>query len=250
MIAPAHFTTSPSPIRRQVSRSERAALSREEARHDADLVRHFNAGSPAAFAEIVARYRERMFAIAFAMLHNHADAEEIAQDTFVRAHRALGKFRGDSSLATWLHRIALNLARNRYWYFFRRGRHMTLSLDSSVGDGNPSTFSDLLADDTASPRQEAAASEFAEVVGRCMSRLREGPRHILVLRNSLNRSYGEIAQELGVSIGTVKSRIARAREMLRTLVVEACPELGAESRPADWFEVIRPGGVGLAAVSV
>jgi RNA polymerase sigma-70 factor (ECF subfamily) len=79
------------------------------------LVRRFNAGDDTAFVEIVARYRGRMFSVAFAMLRNRAATEEIAQDTFIRA---LARFRGDASLATWLHRIALNLAPNRYYRAF------------------------------------------------------------------------------------------------------------------------------------
>ena len=107
--------------------------SSEEAAHDALLVQRFNAGDDRAFVEIMERYREKMFAIAFAHLRNRTDAEEIAQDTFIWAHRALGRFRGDSSLATWLHRITVNLTRNRYWYFFRRRRHRTLSPDCPLG---------------------------------------------------------------------------------------------------------------------
>src|SRR5512132_1613034 len=113
-------------------RSARAAASHQEAAHDAELVRRFNAGDEAAFVEIMTRYREKIFSVALALLRNRADAEEIAQDTFIRAHRGLARFRGDSSLATWLHRIAVNLARNRYWYFFRRRRHATLSLDCAL----------------------------------------------------------------------------------------------------------------------
>jgi RNA polymerase sigma-70 factor (ECF subfamily) len=104
-----------------------------EALYDADLVRRFNSGDESAFGEIMTRHKTRIFAAAIALLRNHADAEEITQDTFVRAHRGLARFRGDSSVATWLHRIAVNLARNRYWYFFRRRRHATLSLDAALG---------------------------------------------------------------------------------------------------------------------
>src|SRR5579883_1178027 len=94
---------------------------------DTELVRRFVGGDETAFVEIMRRYQAKIFAVAHSLLHNHADAEEITQDTFIRAHRNLPRFRGDSSLATWLHRIAVNLARNRYWYFFRRKRHATLS---------------------------------------------------------------------------------------------------------------------------
>jgi RNA polymerase sigma-70 factor (ECF subfamily) len=80
-----------------------------------------------------------------------------------------------------------------------------------------------------------------------MARLESSPRHILTLRNSLHRSYGEIARELGISIGTVKSRIARARIALRLQLSEACPEFGPDAQPEAWFDPVRPaGGVAIA----
>lgn len=226
----------PSPL---PSHPDRASAARAEALVDVDLVSRFNAGDESAFVQIMTRYRERMFSIAFSMLRNHADAEEITQDTFIRAHRGLAKFRGEASLATWLHRIALNLSRNRYWYFYRRRRHATVSLDSTFSDENQATFSDLVASDDAGPARETVTSEFSELVARCMAQLGDRPREILVLRNSLNRSYGEIATQLGINVGTVKSRIARARESLRVLLTQACPEFSADATPSMWLDPVR-----------
>ena len=161
--APTRFSNSDSTLPRDLprprgdahpARKGSPATSAEEAAYDALLVQRFNAGDDRAFVEIMERYREKMFAIAFAFLRNRTDAEEIAQDTFIRAHRALGRFRGDSSLATWLHRITVNLARNRYWYFFRRRRHRTLSVDCPLGSENDGTLAELIAADTPSPAQE------------------------------------------------------------------------------------------------
>jgi RNA polymerase sigma-70 factor (ECF subfamily) len=223
-------------------RAARAAASHQEAEHDAELVRRFNAGDEAAFVEIMTRYREKIFSVALALLRNRADAEEIAQDTFIRAHRGLSRFRGDSSLATWLHRIAVNLARNRYWYFFRRRRHATLSLDCALSDDSDATFADLVATDAPSPAREAATGEFSALVATCMEKLDARHREILTLRNLLNRSYDEIAQALGINVGTVKSRIARARGNLRALLAEACPEFSPDAAPSDWFEPARATG--------
>ena len=216
--------------------------SRLEAAHDAELVRRFNAGDASAFDEIVHRHREKIFVATLSLLRNRADAEEIAQDTFIRAHRGLANFRGDSSLATWLHRIALNLARNRYWYFFRRRRHLTLSLDCAVGADGTATFSDLIAAESPSPARSAATTEFTTLVADCMKKLDAAHREILTHRNLLDRSYDEIARALGIKVGTVKSRIARARGSLRALLAETCPEFSADSSPADWFESLRSGG--------
>ncbi len=239
MIAINDFSGS-SPVARVAT--ARLLQARAEAKIDAELVRRFNAGDEPAFVEIIERYRERMFAVAFAMLRNRADAEEIAQDAFLRAHRGLAKFRGDSSLATWLHRIALNLSRNRYWHSVRRGRHTTDSLDTVLGEGNAATFSDLIASHESGPARTAMADEFSELVAACMEQLGERPREILTMRNLLHRSYVEIAGDLGINVGTVKSRIARAREHLRQLLTAACPEFGPDTRPAGWFEVTRPAG--------
>lgn len=220
----------------------RQTCARREAEHDADLVRRFKLGDEGAFAVIFSRYRDRMFGIAFSHLRNHADAEEIAQDTFIQAHRAMARFRGDSSLATWLHRIAFNLSRNRHRHNFCRRRHLTLSLDCALGDDNPETFADAIASEAPGPAREAAVSEFTETVARCMESLGPDQREILRLRNGLSQSYLEIGQALGANIGTVKSRIGRARESLRALLSEAYSARTAGATPPGWFEPVRPLG--------
>lgn len=234
----ARFSTTPSTR----SVAERSLTSRTEAAHDATLVQRFNAGDESAFLEIMTRYREKIFAITFSLLRNRSDAEELTQDTFIRAHRGLARFRGDSSLSTWLQRIAVNLARNRYWYFFRRRRHLTLSLDCPLGDESDATFTDLVAADAPDPARHAATDEFAALIEACMAKLDARHREILTLRNLLHRPYDEIATILGLNVGTVKSRIARARENLRTLLAEACPEFAPDTAPSAWFEPARTGG--------
>jgi RNA polymerase sigma-70 factor, ECF subfamily len=225
-----------------LDRAARAAASKSEAAVDTELVRRFNSGDESAFIEIMNRYQRKIFTIVLGLLRNRADAEEITQDTFIRAHRGLGRFRGDSSLATWLHRIAVNLARNRYWYFFRRRRHATLSLDCPLSEDTGATFTELVASEAPDPSREAATGEFSVLIASCMEKLDARHREILTLRNILNHSYDEIAHALGINVGTVKSRIARARENLRTLLAEMCPEFAPESAPSDWFEPSRASG--------
>jgi RNA polymerase sigma-70 factor (ECF subfamily) len=222
--------------------SERAANSKREAVHDTELVRRFNVGDESAFVEIISRYRGKITSIALCHLRNHADAEEIAQDTFIRAHRGLAHFRGDSSLATWLHRIAFNLSRNRCKYYRCRRREVTLSLDCAIGDDNQATYSDLIACEAPSPSREATSNEFTEIVASCMEKLGVPQRKILILRNGLNCSYGDIAVSLGISTGTVKSRIGRARQSLRDLIAQSHPDLASESSASGWFEPIRSSG--------
>ncbi len=218
-----------------------------EAINDSNLVQRFNGGDESAFLEIMGRHQSRIFAAAMSLLHNHADAEEITQDTFMRAHRGLSRFRGDSSLATWLHRIAVNLARNRYWYFFRRCRHATLSLDAALGDESESRFSDLLSAPDADPSQENSRNEFIEAVKASMERLEPSHRRILMMRSVLDQSYEDIAAALGINVGTVKSRIARARERLRRRLAEVCPDFAREADPSGWFEPARGAGQASAA---
>ncbi|MEI7553298.1 MAG: sigma-70 family RNA polymerase sigma factor [Verrucomicrobiota bacterium] len=218
-----------------VPSSAKASAAAAEALIDAGLVQRCNAGDESAFVTIMARHRARIFTVTLGLLRNHADAEEITQDTFIRAHRGLARFRGDSSLSTWLHHIAVNLARNRYWYFFRRRRQDTLSLDCPLQADQDGSFADLLADAGPDPAQAAARGEFAELVDHCLARLDARHREILTLRNLLHHSYEEIAVILGLQVGTVKSRIARARERLRAELAAACPEFAPESAPSTWF---------------
>lgn len=214
---------------------------------DQALVDRFVGGDELAFLEIMERYRGKIFAVTLGLLRNHADAEEITQDTFIRAHRGLTKFRGDSSLSTWLFRIAINLSRNRYWYFFRRRRHDAISLDSPLSEENAATFSDLVADVGHDPAQETVVNEFSELVERCMAGLDAPHREILTLRNVLHRSYDEIAASLEINVGTVKSRIARARESLRARLAESFPEFSTDASPAEWF--LRANAAGGPAIA-
>jgi RNA polymerase sigma-70 factor (ECF subfamily) len=185
------------------------------------------------------RHTAKIFMVVLRILRNHADTEEITQDTFVRAHRGLAKFRGDSSLATWLYRIAVNLARNRYWYYVRRRRPDSISLETPRGEDGRLTFSDLIADRGHDPVQETIANEFSSSIAACMARLDTPHREILMLCNVLHHSYDEISATLGIKVGTVKSRIARARSNLRDLLAETCPELATRANLGGWFEPSR-----------
>ena len=208
---------------------------------DAVLVQRYNTGDEAAFVQIMERYQARIFSTVLNLLHNRTDAEEVVQDTFIRAHRGLVNFRGESSLATWLHRIALNLARNRYWYFFRRRRQDSLSLDHALGEEGDATFADIVASADQDPAQEAATGEFTALIAKCMERLDRRQREILTMRTVLNLPYEEIARTLRINVGTVKSRIARAREQLRELIAASCPEFAPETPAADYFIPARAG---------
>jgi RNA polymerase sigma-70 factor (ECF subfamily) len=148
-------------------------------------------------------------------LKNKQDAEEVTQDAFIRAHRGLENFRGDASFSTWLYQIATNLAHNRYWYWFRRKRDQSISFDQPLCEGSEVTIENMIPSNRENPAEATVTQEFVDRVSECMNELNPKHKEILVLRNVRNFSYEEIAKELEISVGTVKSRIARARESLR-----------------------------------
>ena len=232
------YLSSPSVVAPRTALQNRA---KDNAIHDASLIQRFNAGDETAFTEIITRHRAKLFQLALGRLRNSADAEEVVQDVFIRAHRALAAFRGESSLASWLYRITLNLAHNRYWYFHRRHRHLTESLERSVGQSGTATYADFIASDAPGPAREAATNEFAGLAQACINRLAPPQRDILHLRTVQHHSYSSIARKMGIQYGTVKSRIARARAQLRLLMVEAYSDpTSTRSAPcSSWFESFR-----------
>ena len=151
-------------------------------------------------------------------LKNQQDAEEVTQDAFIRAHRGLANFRGDASFSTWLYQIATNLAHNRYWYWFRRKRDYSISLDQPLSVEGDLTLENVMPSEGETPSEAAVTQEFVERVSECMDGLGAKHREVLILRNVKNLSYEQISQQLEISVGTVKSRIARARESLRDLM--------------------------------
>ncbi len=182
------------------------------------LIERIKAGDMAAYNDMVARYYDRIFARVSQLLKNKQDAEEVTQDAFIRAHRGLENFRGDASFSTWLYQIATNLAHNRYWYWFRRKRDQSISLDQPLTDDGDLTLENVMPCEGESPAEAAVTQEFVDRVSECMGDLNEKHKEILILRNVKNLTYDEIAQQLEISVGTVKSRIARARESLRVLM--------------------------------
>ncbi|MGK0309401.1 MAG: RNA polymerase sigma-70 factor (ECF subfamily) [Lentimonas sp.] len=182
------------------------------------LIERIKNGDNAAYNDMVSRYWDRIFARVFNLLKNQQDAEEVTQDAFIRAHRGLENFRGDASFSTWLYQIATNLAYNRYWYWFRRKRDQSVSFDQQLTADGAMTLQDVMPCESENPSESAVTQEFVDRVAECMNGLSEKHREVLVLRNVKNLSYEAISQNLCISVGTVKSRIARARNSLRELM--------------------------------
>jgi len=237
-------TTTRTDSARSAGNSTRSPVKTQSAAaYDAMLVQRFQTGDDTAFDEIMRRHRERIYVTCRVRLRQHADAEDITQETFIRAYRALPQFRGDSSLSTWLQRIAVNLTRSHYWFHFRRSRQDTCSLERPLTEGSLETVADLVATLDFDPASAAAANEFSSLIDTCMERLTNGDREILTHRSILYRSYEEIGEALGIKVGTVKSRIARARDRVRALLSELCPEFAPEAGLLEWFDSPRKGSV-------
>jgi RNA polymerase sigma-70 factor (ECF subfamily) len=200
--------------------AERMSSKAHEVALDRVLIDRFRSGDQSAFDEMVTRYWDRIFSMVHQLLRNQQDAEEVTQDAFIRAHRGLVNFRGDSAFSTWLYQIATNLARNRYWYWWRRKRDKSVSFDAPIGADNDLTLADVIPAEIETPGDITVTQEFVTRIGQSMDRLSAKHREILVLRNIKNLSYEEIAAILAISVGTVKSRIARARESLRAKLGE------------------------------
>ena len=185
---------------------------------DADelLIERIKAGDMAAYNVMVIRHYDRIFSRVLQLLNNKQDAEEVTQDAFIRAQRGLENFRGDASFSTWLYQIATNLAHNRYWYWFRRKRDQSISLDQPQCEDGSLTLENVMPCADENPAEAVVTQEFVDRVSACMQYLNDKHKEVLILRNVKNLTYDEIAQQLEISVGTVKSRIARARESLRS----------------------------------
>lgn len=169
------------------------------------------AGDAGAFEGLVLRYQARIVNYASALVHDAGAAEDVAQETFVRAWRGLGRFRGESAFKTWLYRIATNVART---HLDRRGRQGRIA-DRSLDDEDEA----LQAGDVPSPAPDAETSLVTrEAIDSALAELPEELRTALVLRDVEGLDYKEIAGVTGAPLGTVESRIFRARRHMRTLL--------------------------------
>jgi len=148
-------------------------------------------------------YQHRVFGVALRMLGNRAEAEDVAQEAFVRAHRALGEFRGDAKLSTWLYAITSRLCLNRLASGERRMARQGEDALLRLSDAGPSP-------DAALERRELETA-----LGRAIAELPEDRRIVVVLRDLEGLSYEEIAQVLELELGTVRSRLHRARAELK-----------------------------------
>ncbi len=170
-----------------------------------DLIRKAQEGDRQAFGLLVRRYQDRLFSSVMHVVQHHDEAEDIVQDAFVKALTHLSTFQAKSSFYTWIYRIAFNAAVNRQR---RRGNEKPRSYDGESPGAEPSDPGD-------GPGDRLARAEQARVVQHALQRLGEPFRAVLVLREIDGFDYETISQVLGISVGTVRSRLHRARQLMR-----------------------------------
>jgi RNA polymerase sigma-70 factor (ECF subfamily) len=198
----------------RIQGTSEAAGARPEAERAADLaaVRRCLAGESDAFGEIVARWQDRIHAAVYRMVGDAEDARDLAQETFVRAWSSLRSFQGGSSFGTWLYSIALNQVRSEMRKRSALKRGAPVSLDATRGDDEGGIDP---ADSAPGSEERAETAEDVTLLRQEVARLDAEHREVLVLREFQDLSYEEIAEIVGVPVGTVRSRLFRAREDLR-----------------------------------
>lgn len=174
------------------------------------LVERVQAGDKQAFGLLVAKYQRRLLRLVSRLVRDQAEAEDVAQEAFIKAYRALANFRGDSAFYTWLYRIGINTAKN---WLIAHGRRVPTSTDVDSEDAENYSENDLL-HDTDTPERLLMSKQVGEVVNQAMAGLPEELRTAITLREIDGLSYEEISAVMECPIGTVRSRIFRAREAI------------------------------------
>jgi RNA polymerase sigma-70 factor (ECF subfamily) len=179
---------------------------------DSRILRGLRAGIESAYEELIDRYEQPVYGMVYRLLGNPSDASDVVQEVFLKVFRGINSFREQSSLRTWIYRIAVNEAHNhRRWF----ARHCQREVPFPYERDEQTYSVEYAADPGRSPYEQVLDSEHRTLIERALTRINPVFRTAVVLRDIQNLSYEEIAEILQVSIGTVKSRILRGREALR-----------------------------------
>jgi RNA polymerase sigma-70 factor (ECF subfamily) len=190
---------------------ERTELESPAPTEEAELVRRARRGDLAAYDDLVKRYQERIYATIYHMTSNHEDANDLAQDSFIKAFQALKSFKGGSTFYTWLYRIAVNKTIN----FLKQRKNRThMSLNDI--DFNAEHDTDLIAlISEKTPRRDAGLNELQKKLNEALLKLSEPHRLVVVLHDVQGQSHEEIAEIMDCNIGTVRSRLFYARQQMQ-----------------------------------
>jgi RNA polymerase sigma-70 factor (ECF subfamily) len=193
------------------ARESSEALADSPVVHEMELVRRARKGDMAAYDDLVRRYQERIYATIYHMTSNHEDANDLAQEAFIKAYQALKSFKGGSSFYTWVYRIAVNKTIN---FLKQRKNRSQMSLNDL--DFNAEHDPDLVAlISEKTPRRDIGLSELQEKLNAAMQKLSEHHRLVVTLHDVQGLSHEEIAKIMHCNIGTVRSRLFYARQQLQ-----------------------------------
>src|SRR6185503_3248706 len=196
----------------------------EVAREDAELVEESLGGNPLSFQLLIERYQDRIFALARHYTKSAVEVEDIVQDTFLKTYRRLETFQRQSSFSTWLYRIAVNTALD---FLKRTGRSPVTAVEDPELSASPVRAQAGSGIAVAAPDAALRREEIARITQEVLDELPEIFRTVLVLREFEDLSYQEMAEVLGISIGTVESRLFRARARFKEAMIRLHPEFAA-----------------------
>jgi len=192
---------------------------------EAALIAELRAGSEEAFAWLIARYHKPIFSLLARTVQDSTEAADLTQEVFVKVFRGVGNFHGESSLRTWIYRIALHEASNqRRWWTRHKQREIPIEQELMETDGGaPVRLKEMLVDQAESPYEMAVHQENRARVEAALSQVPEPFRTTLILRDIEGFVYEEVAEMQGVNLGTVKSRLVRGRAHLKAILTRPAP---------------------------
>ena len=197
---------------------------------EASIVAELKAGSEEAYAWLIGEFHQPIYSLVYRIVSDPADAADTTQDVFLKVFRGMKHFHGESSLKTWIYRIAVHEAANRRrWWFRHKARETSIEPgEPGASTSGASAMREALIDRAESPFDNVAHEEVRERVERELRKVQEPYRTTLVLRDLEEMSYEEIAEITEVSLGTVKSRLTRGREALRQRLTPYVRQVGKE----------------------
>src|SRR5216684_4531784 len=198
---------------------------------EASVIEELKSGSEEAYSWLIAHYHQPVYSLIYRILGDPADAADTTQEVFLKVFRGMKRFNGESSLKTWLYRIAVHEASNqRRWWFRHKSRETSMEAQPDA-EGNSFGLCDILVDQGESPLDACAHEEVRARVEQELKQVPEPYRTTVVLRDIEGLSYEEVAEVLQISLGTVKSRLIRGREALKKRLETFVREMG--QRPAE-----------------